>query len=70
MCGAGLRGRAWGRCVGYGVRQSRALGLCSSGAAVACAGLAAVAARAAALLWELVWMDFLTTRGLALSRPT
>ena len=49
-----------GRCVGGEVRQSRALGSCSPGAAAVHAGLAAVAARAAALIWELAQMDFLT----------
>ena len=46
-----------------GSRQSRALGLCTPGAAAAWYGLAAVAARAAALIWILVRMDFLAIRG-------
>ena len=63
MCGAGLHVRAWGGGVGVGVRQSGAVGLCRPGAAAAWYGLAAVAARAAALIWILVRMDFLAIRG-------
>ena len=50
--------RCWDGAVGVEVRQSRAFGSCRACAAVACAGLAAVAVNAVALLWELVWMDF------------
>ena len=42
--------------------EGRALGSCGPGAAAACAGLAAVAANAVVLIWELARMDFLTIR--------
>ena len=59
-----------GCCVGGRVRQSRALGSCSPGAAAVRAGLsgwalvlAAVAVNRTVLIWELARTDFLTIRG-------
>ena len=57
MCGAGLTEWACGG-VGVGVRQSKAFGSCSPGAAAAHAGLAAVAIHAVALIRELAWVVF------------
>ena len=66
MCGAGLRGRAWGGAVGDGVRQSGAgqrAWVVLTGGCGCLRGVELLGAGLAALIWILVRIDILTVRG-------
>ena len=66
MCGAGSPVRCWGAVLVAGRAEQGVWVVltmhcgCLRGVELLGAGLAAVAVNSVALIWELVWMDFLT----------